>query len=251
MHNNSLINSGFIRLVLFIFIVSVTAILLNTCSQSDDIQRWNKKYEYIQDIKPIVFHYDHGVLGGSYTEGIETVEMRFDDVCAYLGHVCLCGAGGYRIAALVIDSLYRDYGIPERGEFVLISSRDHTISDVIAYCFGLTRRQKKVKSSYFIDDTIETPRREYHYFIGSKETNRAFHVIYKKHRSIGHAAMDSLWKIEQQYEINPESVSESDMEKYSKAIEWTVRDVITGKRDSDLFEIKRVSYKETFSKFSM
>ncbi|RKY55498.1 MAG: hypothetical protein DRP89_03170 [Candidatus Neomarinimicrobiota bacterium] len=176
-------------------------------------------------------------------------EIRFDDVCAYLGHVCLCGAGGYRIATLVVDSLSKNYGLLERGEFVLVSSRDHTISGVIAYILGVSKRQDKEKSTYFIDNSIEAPRREYHYFIGSRETKTAFHVTYKKYNLIGHAAMDSLWKIEKQFDIDPASVHESDIKKYGKAMEKMVREVITGKRDSDLFEIKGVSYEDTFSKF--
>lgn len=71
----------------------------------------------------------------------------------------------------------------------------------------------------------------------------------KKYNLIGHAAMDSLWKIEKQFDIDPASVPETDIEKYSKAMEKMVGEVITGKRDSDIFEIKRVSYGDTFSKF--
>jgi len=61
--------------------------------------------------------------------------------------------------------------------------------------------------------------------------------------------MDSLWKIEKQFDIDPISVPKSDIEKYGKAMEKMVREVITGKRDSDLFEIRRISYKDTFKKF--
>jgi len=58
--------------------------------------RWNENYAYADKVPPITFHYDHGVLAGSYPEGVETVAIRFEDVCAQLGHVCLCGAGGFR-----------------------------------------------------------------------------------------------------------------------------------------------------------
>jgi len=61
--------------------------------------------------------------------------------------------------------------------------------------------------------------------------------------------MDSLWKIEKQFDIDPISVPKNDVEKYSEAMEKMVKEIITGKRDSDLFKIKRISYKYTFSKF--
>lgn len=228
------------RSSLLMILIFITAIFFISCSQPKDDLRWNKKYNYLKEIKPIKFHYYHGILAGNYPEGIEATEIRFDDVCAYLGHVCLCGAGGYRIATLVVDSLSKDYGLLEKGEFVLVSSRDHTISDVISYILGVSKRQDKEKSTYFINNSIKAPRREYHYFIGSRETNTAFHVTYKKYNLIGHAAMDSLWKIEKQFDIDPISVPKNDVEKYSEAMEKMVREVITGKRDSDLFEIRRI-----------
>ncbi len=249
MHSYSFLNYKDKRQFLFIALICITTIFFALCSQPSDDLRWNKKYNYLKEIKPIKFHYYHGILAGSYPEGIETTEIRFDDVCAYLGHVCLCGAGGYRIATLVVDSLSKDYGLLEREEFVLVSSRDHTVSDVIAYILGVSKRQYKEKSTYFIDNSIEAPRREYHYFIGSRETNTAFHVTYKKFNLIGHAVMDSLWKIEKQFDVDPISVPKNDVEKYSEAMEKMVKEIITGKRDSDLFKIKRISYKYTFSKF--
>jgi len=56
--------------------------------------------------------------------------------------------------------------------------------------------------------------------------------------------MDSLWKIENQFDIDPASVLETDIKEYSKAMGKMVREVIIRKRDSDVFEIKRVSYRE-------
>lgn len=87
--------------------------------------RWHGTYAYTGAVPPIVFHYDHGVLAGSYPDGVETVPVEFDDVCAQLGHVCLCGAGGFRIAGEAVNALCEDNGPLERGEFVLVSGRDH------------------------------------------------------------------------------------------------------------------------------
>jgi formylmethanofuran dehydrogenase subunit E len=44
-------------------------------------------------------------MAGSYPDGREPVEIGFDDACGYLGHVCICTAGGYRIAQIAVDTL--------------------------------------------------------------------------------------------------------------------------------------------------
>jgi len=227
-----------------LLIIGLISVVMTSCnSVSPRGTRWHEKYDFVADIPPIVFNYDHGVLAGSYPEDQETVAVRFDDVCAYLGHVCLCGAGGYRIVSLVVDSLHTSNEPLERGEFILVSSRDHTISDVIAYVLGIQRRQDPSKSNYFIDTTITAPRREYHYYIGFKETRTAVHVIYRKHQLIGHDAMDALWKIELSYDADPQSVSKEDISKYQRAMKDLVSDVVLGRRD-DVFDIVQVPYEQ-------
>ena len=61
---------------------------------------WSGKYEFISKVDGIAFHCYHGVLTNSYGPGREQTVIHFDDVSACLGHICLCGAGGYRISQL-------------------------------------------------------------------------------------------------------------------------------------------------------
>jgi hypothetical protein len=63
---------------------------------TNELPRWNEKYDFLSGVSPITLHFDHGVLAGSYPPGREMTTVTFDDVSGYLGHVCLCGAGGYR-----------------------------------------------------------------------------------------------------------------------------------------------------------
>ena len=70
--------------------------------------RWNANYSYVDTVPPITFHYDHGVLAGSYPGNVETLAIKFEDVCAQLGHVCLCGAGGFRIAEKAVEAMRQD-----------------------------------------------------------------------------------------------------------------------------------------------
>jgi len=107
-----------------------------------------RKYNFIYDIQPIVFHYDHGILAGSYPQNKETTEVTFNDVCNYMGHVCLCGAGGYKVSELTINSLKKLDENLEKGDFILISSRDHSVSDVISFVLGCTRRINPEKSVF-------------------------------------------------------------------------------------------------------
>ena len=118
--------------------------------------RWHAKYADVIAVPPIEFHYDHGVLAGSYPEGVETVSIRFEDVCAQLGHVCLCGAGGFQIANKTVQVL--QHGAPlERGDFILISSRDHAVGDAVAFVLGCVRRARDEQNQHFIDSSIKAP----------------------------------------------------------------------------------------------
>jgi hypothetical protein len=188
--------------------------------------RWHADYASAIAVPPIEFHYDHGVLAGSYPDDVETVAICFEDVCAQLGHVCLCGAGGFRIARDIVAALCPDGVPPERGEFVLISGRDHSVSDVIAFVLGCPRRAAAARSQYLIDDSIDAPRREYHYFVGYPPAHTAVHVVYRKHLLVGHDEMDKLWAIELAFERDPGSVSPADVHRYRRAMVTMVHDVL-------------------------
>ena len=230
-------------------VITVTILLLVTfygCQKTKKTGSWNKKYDFIYDIQPIVFHYDHGILAGSYSQNQETTEVKFNDVCNYLGHVCLCGAGGYKISEIALDSLTKPDEILEKGDFMLISSRDHTISDVISFVLGGSRRNDPEKNQYFIDPTIKTPKREYHYFIGYPPQRKAVHIIYRKHLLIGNELMDRLWKVELAYEENPASVNKADLELYQNTMFNMVKDVLLDQKDG-LFDIELIDYDEFLS----
>jgi hypothetical protein len=190
--------------------------------------RWNVDYSYVETVQPITFHYDHGILAGSYPEGVETVAIRFEDVCAQLGHVCLCGAGGFRIAGKAIEALRKDGAPPERGEFTLISGRDHTVSDVVAFVLGCTRRTAPEHNQYFIDDSIAAPRREYHYFVAYPPAKAAVHVVYRKHLLVGHEEMDRLLAIESSFERNSAAVSPADLARYRQRCRAIIRSLTDG-----------------------
>jgi hypothetical protein len=227
-------------------------LVLNSCTSSDSQKienesRWNQKYDFIYDIPAITFHYDHGVLAGSYALGLETTEVRFSDVSSYLGHVCLCGAGGYRISQIAVNLLKGDEKFLEKGDFTLISSRDHTVSDVIAFVLGCIRRHNPEKNQYFIDETIEAPRREYHYYVGYHPQKMAVHIIYRKHLLIGNEQMDRLWKVELAYDQNLATVNQSDLKLYQDTMVDMVKEVLTGQKEG-LFDAKLLDYDEFISR---
>ena len=210
---------------------------------------WNEKYDFIYDIPPIIFHYHHGILAGSYPPDQETTEISFNDVSRFLGHVCLCGAGGYRVSQIAVD-LMKGTGEPlEREGFTLISSRDHTVSDVIAYVLGCSRRNNPEKNHYFIDGTINAPKRVYHYYIGYHPQKKAVHIVYNKHLLIGNELMDSLWKVELAFDKDPASVDKDDIKLYQDTMEDVVEDVLLDQK-KDLFEIEPIEYDEFLSRIS-
>lgn len=217
-------------------------------SQAVDSQSpWNENYDFIYEIPPIRFHYDHGILAGSYAPGHETTEVSFNDVSRYLGHICLCGVGGYRICQIAVDMIGEGDSLLEKGEFSLISSRDHTVSDVIAYVLGCSRRSNPQENQYFIDRNIDTPKREYHYFIGYHPTKKAVHIVYRKHLLIGNEQMDRLWRIECTYDVNPGSVSEDDLKLYQDTMVDMVKGVLLDQREG-LFEAEMIDYNDLVSR---
>jgi len=223
-----------------LFLVFLSMIFYG-CERTNREGYWNEKYDFIYDLPPIVFHYDHGILAGGYPDNKETVEIQFNDVCQYMGHVCLCGAGGYKIAEKAVNALKGRDEPPERGGFILISSRDHAVSDVIAYVLGCSRRNDPGENQYFIDTSIKAPAREYHYYIGYIPNTKAIHIIYRKHLLIGNELMDSLWKVGLSYENDPSSVSQADMELYRNTMYDMVKDVSMD-RKKDLIEVELMDY---------
>ena len=210
---------------------------------------WNEKYDFIYDIPPIIFHYHHGILAGSYPRGQETMEISFNDVSRFLGHVCLCGAGGYQVSQIAVD-LMKGTGEPlEREGFTLISSRDHTVSDVIAYVLGCSRRNNPEKNHYFIDESIKAPKRVYHYYIGYHPQKKAVHIVYNKHLLIGNELMDRLRKVELAFDNDPASVNKADIKLYQDTMEDVVKDVLLD-QEKGLFEIQPIEYDEFLSQIS-
>ncbi|HEX37341.1 MAG TPA: hypothetical protein ENG70_00535 [Candidatus Cloacimonetes bacterium] len=203
-------------------------------------QKWHKDYNFIYDIEPLIFNYPHGVFTGSFSEGITTYQLSFEDVCTFLGHVCLCGAGGYKIVQHAINQL-SDSEVLERDQFMLQSSHDHTISDVAAFILGCPRRNDPKKNRYSIKPESTLERRVYRYKIGYEPSHKAVEILYHKHLIIGNDKMDELWKIEKALDTQPESVSENNKITYRNAMIKMVRNVLFDKVQG-LFEIKEIAY---------
>ncbi|MEA3495804.1 MAG: hypothetical protein U9R42_07190 [Bacteroidota bacterium] len=233
-----------------ILFFTLTTIPVTLFSQTiNNESPWNKKYDFIYDIPPILFHYHHGILAGSYPPDKETMEIGFNDVSRFLGHVCLCGAGGYRISQITTNLIMGDEEPLEREGFTLISSRDHTVSDVIAYTLGCSRRNNPEKNHYFIDDSINAPKRVYHYYIAYHPQKKAVHIVYNKHLLIGNELMDRLWKVELAFDKDPHSINQVDSKLYQDTMEKIVKEVLLGQKKG-LFEVEPIEYDEFLSRIS-
>ncbi len=231
-----------------ILLFALATIPVTLFSQTNG-SRWNAKYDFINDIPPILFHYHHGILAGSYPPGQETAEINFNDVSCFLGHVCLCGAGGYRISQIAVNLMKETEGSLEREGFTLISSRDHTVSDVIAYVLGCSRRNDTEKSHYFIDETINAPKRVYHYYIGYHPQKKAVHIVYNKYLLTGNELMDKLWKVELAFDKDPDAVNQADIKLYQDTMFDVVKEILQGQKKG-IFEVKPIEYDEFLSRIS-
>jgi len=232
------------RIITVLFFTSFSLVsTYSGCNKEESAPFWNEKYSFIKNIEPVKFHYGHGVLAGSYPDGVETTVVDFNDVSRFLGHVCLCGAGGFKISKLAVDFMMDNNQLSEKGDFILISSNDHTVSDVIAYVLGCSKREDKSKSNYFIDTALKGGRRVYNYFIGYPPEKKAVNITYRKHLLVGNDFMDKLWAIETGYENNPSSISNQDIELYRDNMFEMIHDVLFENK-TGLFEIKSVDYGE-------
>ena len=213
----------------------------NIRSMKNINSQWHSNYDFIYEIPSLILSYPHGIFTGSFKPGVSFYKLRFEDVCSFLGHVCLCGAGGYKIAQLALENLKKDSSILEKDKFSLISSRDHTISDVVAFILGCSRRNDLQKNQYFIDDNIKANKREYHYQIAYPSIKKAVEIIYKKHLLVGNERMDVLWEIEKALDKKPETVSDQDKKLYQNAMVTMVKDVLFDRKPG-LFEVQSISY---------
>ncbi|MBN2017783.1 MAG: hypothetical protein JW794_06640 [Candidatus Cloacimonetes bacterium] len=202
---------------------------------------WHPDYDFVDEVEPIKLSYPHAVFTGSFKQGISSYSLSFRNVSSFLGHICLCGAGGYRITQLALEYINTDHTPLEKDRFTLISSKDNTISDVIAFILGCPRRNDSQKNQYFIDETIETKRREYIYRIEYHPLKKAVQILYRKHLLVGNEYMDELWEIEKALDKKPESVSKKDKIIYRTAMIKMVRNVLFDEVPG-LFEVKEISY---------
>ncbi len=203
--------------------------------------QWHSNYDFIYEILPLILSYPHGVFTGSFKPGVSFYKLHFEDVCSFLGHVCLCGAGGYKIAQLAMENLKKDSPILEKDKFTIISSKDHTIGDVVAIILGCSRRNDLQKNKYLIDDSIKANKREYHYHIAYHPNKKAVQIIYRKHLLIGNEQMDKLWQIELALDKDPHSITESNKKLYHDAMIDLVKDVLLDRKPG-LFEMQSIPY---------
>ncbi len=57
-------------LCLFLVLLSV---IFSGCQKIKKTGSWNEKNDFIYDMQPIIFHYDHGILAGSYPQKLMNV----------------------------------------------------------------------------------------------------------------------------------------------------------------------------------
>ena len=119
----------------------------------------------------------------------------------------------------------------------------HSVGDVIAMVLGCGTRADVEKNQYFIDESIESPKREYHYYIGYPPAKTAVHIVYRKHLLVGNEEMDRLWGIELAFEEDRRSVDAAEIEVYRDAMESIISDVLFERVDG-LITARVIPYDE-------
>ena len=222
----------------FLLFSIVFLLLLSELSFSQSRQ-W--RFSFLDSIPSIKFLYPEGVLSGSYAEGVEGVEITIQDCGIYVGQICICTAAGFRIAKLGIDALFLDNEIPTRSDFYLITSKDHMVSDVVKYIFGLNRRVNPERAQYFVDQSIKTEHRHWHYYLVRKDNLQAYRIIYNKGNLIPNEENEKLKHIEENFDEG--DVTSEEAEYFGKIMSSLVESILKGKKDY-LFKLEPIDYSE-------
>ena len=231
---------GRISLLLICWIFSI----LYPSISFSQTEQW--RFSYLDSIPSLIFLNPDGQFSGSYALGKEDIEITIQDCGKYAGQLCICPAAGFRIATLGIQHLFQKDELPTRSDFYLITSKDHMVSDVVSYILGVNRRIDSTKATYFVDPSIKTEHREWHYFIIRKDDMKACHIIYVKRDLIPNEENERLKGIEERFERG--LITAEEERYFGDRMSELVKEILKGKKDH-LFKIKPISYPELKRKF--
>ncbi len=83
-----------LALMIKILLIAIATIPVTLFSQTiNNESRWNKKYDFIYDIPPIIFHYHHGILAGCSDPGKQQNEDE--------GYIKLPESGSMRLKVIL------------------------------------------------------------------------------------------------------------------------------------------------------
>jgi hypothetical protein len=224
---------------IFIILFSCAMFLIQPSVSFSQDNQW--RFSYLDSIPSLKFLNPEGQFSGSYAVGKEDIDISIKDCGKYAGQLCICPAAGFRIATLGIEFLFSEDELPTRSEFYLITSKDHMVSDVVAYILGVNRRIDNKKATYFVDPAILANYREWHYYIVRKDNMKACQIVYVKRNLIPDEENERLKSIEERYEKG--RTSDEEEAYFSRRMSTLVESILRGEEDH-LFIVKPFAYEK-------
>jgi len=170
----------------------------------------------------------------------ETIRFTFDDAAHMVGQPCTCAAAGFRIAQIGLRQLGEP--MPARGELFLAASRDHAVSDVVAYLLGAARRVDPKRTAFVIDPSLSDSPDRWCFVVGDPEHRRAAQITFHKARLMPEPLRSHLRRVEQRAERG--AASAADRRQFRAAMTKLVRQLFDPAASADLLDARTLPWTE-------
>lgn len=134
------------------------------------------------EVEPIKIKDPLSVLVGSTRPGEEIFEIGLTDVGMYIGHICPCVAGAYRVTQLALELLYKNE-LPERGGIRVAANSPSAALDVASYITGARSFygcEERHRGDLAVDRSLESNSEDMIVTFQRKDTDEAVKVVFHK-----------------------------------------------------------------------
>lgn len=161
-----------------LFIVLISALSWSALALAG--VRWAQ--DFYSEVKPIKIRDPLSVVVGSTKPGDEIFEIGLTDVGMYIGHICPCVAGAYRLTQLGLDAIY-EKEFPVRGNIRVAANSPSAVLDVASYITGARSFygcDEVHRGDLAVDENLEARKGDIVVIFQRKDTGRAVKVVFHK-----------------------------------------------------------------------
>ncbi len=142
--------------------------------------RWAQDFYF--EVEPIKIKEPMAVVVGSTRPGEEIFEINLTDVGMYMGHICPCVAGAYKLTKLGLEALYESE-VPERGNIRVVANSPSAVLDVASYITGARSFygcEERHRGDLAVDENLEARKGDIAVIFQRKDTGKTVRVVFHK-----------------------------------------------------------------------